>query len=307
MSRPRRAVAAAALGQLIVIVALALAARTLLRDLDTVRSTMGRLDPLPLLGSFALAVVVVGLLAERWAAALAILGARRPLRAVVAWFAVGQVGKYVPGGIWQVIGQGERARRAGVPPRAAYASVALSTAGLVGGAAIVTLVGQCTEVISGAAWWVVALGVTAAGVGALPPVRRRALRALRLDDSGTTLRPGAVLRLVAGTVPAWAAIGIATWLAAESVGASARMATLVVAGVASWLVGILTVPAPGGIGAREAAFVALLSGTLGTPLATVVAIVARLVFVAADAACFAAGRVRLSAEARRAPSSTATG
>ena len=50
--------------------------------------------------------------------------------ACVTWYFVGEIGKYVPGGIWPVVGRAELARRGGHPRSGAYASVALSLGAL---------------------------------------------------------------------------------------------------------------------------------------------------------------------------------
>jgi uncharacterized membrane protein YbhN (UPF0104 family) len=66
------------------------------------------------------------------------------------------------------------------------------------------------------------------------------------------------------------------------------------ASIASWLVGIVTLPAPGGIGVREAVFAAGLTGGTGgvsSAAAALVALMARLVFVVADVILFLVARV----------------
>ena len=47
-------------------------------------------------------------------------------------------------------------------------------------------------------------------------------------------------RLLAGTVPTWMCIGIATWCITRSLVADAPIGPIVVAAIASWLVGIVT-------------------------------------------------------------------
>jgi hypothetical protein len=49
---------------------------------------------------------------------------------VIAWYYSGEIGKYVPGGVWPVVGRGELARRGGVPAGRAYSGVVLSLAAL---------------------------------------------------------------------------------------------------------------------------------------------------------------------------------
>lgn len=291
-------------GQCIVALAVAAAVVAAVRNYDAVGDVITDAMPLLLAASAATAAASVGLLALPWGSSLRAVGAERPLGDVARWFAVGQVGKYVPGGIWHVVGQGELARRSGVPARLAYGSVALSNVGIVAcGAAFVALGGLAGS-IEGAPWWIAAAGTGALCAVALPPVRRRAGSVLHVGDAAS-LSLSAVLRVAAAALPAWTAIGLTTWLVARSFDADLSPATVVAAASASWLAGILALPAPGGLGVREAAFIALVGPQVGTPAATVVAVSARLVFVAADLACWLAGRLWLSAGARRAASSTA--
>lgn len=300
----RRRYAAATVGVLFVVAAVAGAVYALLRDLSVVRSSLRSISVPYAVAALALAVVSVAMLAERWRAALDLLGARRPMSDVGRWFMTGQVGKYVPGGVWHVVGQGELARRAGIERRIAYGSVLLSTAALLGGATLVVLGGRLIGADVTVPWWVVAMGLLAVLVALVPPVRTRLAGRFGERSGQLAARPLAAITL--GSIPVWLVIGVSTWCVAEALGASVDARTMVVGAVASWLVGIATIPAPGGIGAREAVLVALLDGSLGTATATLVALSARLVFVTADVVCFVAARRGVSGAARRAASSTAS-
>lgn len=306
-SSARRRIAAAVVGTLFVVAAVTGAVYALLRDLSTVRSSLRSISVPYALAAAALAVASVAMLAERWRATLTALGANASRAEVRRWFMAGQIGKYVPGGVWHVVGQGELARRSGIDRRVAYSSVLLSTAALLGGATVIVIGGRAIGADVSVPWWVIAVGLLAGAVALVPPVRSRLVA--RLDDgsAGTRLTAARLAALTVGSVPVWLVIGVSTWCVAEALGAPVDARTVVVGAVASWLVGIATIPAPGGIGAREAVLVALLDGTLGTATATLVALVSRLVFVAADVACFVVARRGVSVAARRAASSTASG
>ena len=64
------------------------------------------------------------------------------------------------------------------------------------------------------------------------------------------------------------------------------------AAVLSWVVGFVLVPVPGGVGVREAAFVAA-AGSLDPGIAAAVALAARALFVLVDAAGAVIGSVAL--------------
>jgi uncharacterized membrane protein YbhN (UPF0104 family) len=79
------------------------------------------------------------------------------------------------------------------------------------------------------------------------------------------------------------AIGAATWLVAAALDPGAPDAlNIVFATVLSWVVGFLVVPAPGGIGVREAVFVAAATSLSSPGVAAAVAVVARVVFIMVD-------------------------
>ena len=85
-------------------------------------------------GLLASAVGMTGL-AVLWQQVLVAFDRRWPLRRVTAWYFAGELGKYIPGGIWPVVGRGELARRAGMSRSIAYATTLLSLVLMCVGAA----------------------------------------------------------------------------------------------------------------------------------------------------------------------------
>jgi uncharacterized membrane protein YbhN (UPF0104 family) len=59
--------------------------------------------------------------------------------------------------------------------------------------------------------------------------------------------------------------------------------TIAPAAMLSWVVGFVLVPVPGGVGVREAAFVALVGGSVPAGVRATAAVVARLAFMLVDA------------------------
>jgi uncharacterized membrane protein YbhN (UPF0104 family) len=221
----------------------------------------------------------------------------------VAWYYAGEIGKYLPGGVWPILGRGELARRGGVRRSAAYSSVALSLALLYLAAAVVACV-LLPFALDGADRRVLAvLLLPPIGIACLHPavsgrVETLAGRVLRRPLEVRVPAFGEALVLVARYVPAWLLIGTSTWAVARALDPHASLARVVMATAVSWLAGFLAVPVPGGVGVREAVFVATV-GHLEPGVAPTAAVVARVIFVAVDAA----GAV-LSARVapRRAPS-----
>ena len=86
--------------------------------------------------------------------------------------------------------------------------------------------------------------------------------------------------LLAGSyVPVWILIAATTTLVTKSLVPHPPLARVVLAAVVSWIIGFVT-PSPGGIGVREAVFVAV-AGVAAGP-ATAAAILARVLFVLVD-------------------------
>jgi uncharacterized membrane protein YbhN (UPF0104 family) len=256
-------------------------------DWPAVRDALGSAS----VGWLAVAVVLAGAgmtaIALGWRAVLAALGHRRPTGLVVAWYFAGEIGKYLPGGVWPIVGRGELARRGGVRRTAAYSSVALSLALLYLAAAMLACV-LLPFALDGADGRVAAvLLLPPIGIACLHPAvsGRAELLASRVLHRPLDVRVpgfGEALALVARYVPVWLLIGGATWSVARALDPHAGLARVLLATAVSWLAGFLAVPVPGGVGVREAVFVATV-GHLGPGVAESTAVVARVAFVAVDA------------------------
>lgn len=288
---------------------LALVGRALVGDRQAVGSALGGAGGSWVLGAVALGAAGMLAIALPWASGLRLLGAAVAGRRHVAWYFVGEIGKYVPGGIWPVLGRGEMARRRGVPAAAAYGSVALSLVALylAAGAAVVVLLPF--RVGGGAtAWWAASAVLVPVGLLALHPRSvsaglRLVARVARRDLDVTVPSWAESLRYVAAYLPAWALIGLATWAVARALTPDAPVAGIAFAAVLSWLAGFLAVPVPGGLGVREAVFVA--ASGLSPGIGAAVALLARALFMALDAAGAVAGAAWLArGEGGRSPTTT---
>jgi uncharacterized membrane protein YbhN (UPF0104 family) len=110
------------------------------------------------------------------------------------------------------------------------------------------------------------------------------------------------LAIVVRYVPAWLFIGGSTWCVARAFFHDAPLGRVFVAAIASWVIGFVLVPVPGGVGVREAAFVA--AAGLPAGVGATVALIARLMFMAVDAA--GAGVAPVVARRRSQPGSDET-
>jgi glycosyltransferase 2 family protein len=276
------------LGVLVVAACIYFIVAILVRDWPTTRSALENAQPGWMAAGAACAVTAMLWMAERWRATIIAVGGPRTNRYwVMGAFYLGESGKYLPGGIWSAVGRGELVQREGYARSMAYSSVVLSLVACYVAAAGTAVVLAVLALFSGHVdrrWWPVLL-VAVGGLAMLhPAVNQRILNPLHritrrrlvieLPDFRTCLR------LTATYVPVWLAIAAAGICVTVSVDPGAPVLRVGLATVAAWVIGFVT-PSPGGIGVREALFVA----TAGIPdgTAAAVAIVCRLLYVVIDA------------------------
>lgn len=247
-------------GAVIVALAAGFCLATFRREHDRVADAIGEAQPWFLALALVLAGACMVSVALGWRRCLGVLGEVPSRTDVARWYFVGELGKYLPGGVWPLVGRGELAHRAGVGRQVAYQSVVWSLA--------------C---------WYGAAVLPMAAVAAHPRVQATAAAALDRWTRGrlriSVLPWPVVVRLLVTYLPSWLLIGGTTWIVVAAYdGPLGARAPLVA--VLAWVVGFAAVPVPAGAGVREAVFVAC-SG-LPAGLALTVAVTARLAFVAAD-------------------------
>ena len=288
MNKQRLAALSTAIGLLVAVAGAVFVARAIADGYDSSRDAIADAGIGWLVASFPVAFMGMTLVGVPWRRSMRLLGSDPSLRDTLHWYFLGQLGKYVPGTLWPVVGRSEMARRGGVPRPAAYGSVVL-TLGATYLAAMLVVIGFLPfagENGAGDQWWVLLLlpvglavlhpAVLAWGKALVERIVRR-----QLDVVIPTWRDS--VELVVRHAPAWLFIGTATWLVARAFDPDVGWAELMVPGVLSWIIGFVVVPAPGGIGVREAAFTAA-AASLDPGIAATVAVVSRLVFMLVDAA-----------------------
>ncbi len=211
---------------------------------------------------YAVLITAWRLLLRTWRSPLGMFDASR------IWF-VSSLGKYVPGKIWAIGAMAILAKEAGASPVAATgSSIIMQLVNLAAGFAVVSLVGAGDllapyPLLRFASW--ITLAATVVGLMYGPQLLVWAVR------TGTRLvgRPmpdmpvitrSILLQVFAANVVAWIAYGIGFgifWSALLGRGGGISLAALAVY-TASYLVGYMVLPAPGGIGARETAMIGLL-------------------------------------------------
>lgn len=238
--------------------------------IDALRSA--RLIPASL--AFVSAAVAMCAIAVGWVPFLRDAGHAAPRRRIVAWYFVGEVTKYVPGGVWALVGRGELAARE-IDRRPAYRSVTQSllvffaSGSLPAAAAIARYVEWSAPLRT-----IVVLGLLAA----LPLT----IALLRVPIAALPSALGAF-------AVAWFAIGFATMFAADALDADIGLVDALAISAAAWIAGFVIIFVPGGIGVREATFVALAPASVSPATALAIAVICRFAFVLADTVGAAVG------------------
>ena len=264
-----------------------LAARKLALNWAELRSQAihWELQPGWLLAAAAITWAAYGLLVEAWRRVVVSMGQRLEYRDAARICMVSNLGKYIPGKVWAIAGNALLAQQAGVDATVSVAAaMVLQALALASGVTLVGILGPATLRAYGTGYVAatVILGVLAV-LGVLALTSGRLLGMLRrvLPAAMPTLTPvplGVMLAAFAANVCAWAAYGLAfVWLARGlTPDASLTWSQASTVFTISYLVGLVALFAPGGVGPRESLFVVLLTGPLGPKLAVALALASRV-------------------------------
>lgn len=230
----------------------------------------------------------MAVLAWGWADTIDLVADERPSRTrLFAGYFAGELGKYLPGGVFSVVGRAEVGHRLGLTRAVAYTSVVLSllltysAAGVVaGGLAVVALAVDPVSVVTIVAPLALPLSLVALHPRlidrALQLARRLTRRAIDLQVPPWRSSVAVAIRYL----PAWLLVAASTWAAARALVPHPSAVRVPLAAVLSWTAGFVAGPAPAGAGVREATFVAF----CGLPAAegAAVALAARAASLVAD-------------------------
>jgi uncharacterized membrane protein YbhN (UPF0104 family) len=243
------------------------------------------LQPGWLLAAAAITWAAYALLVEAWRRVVVSMGQRLGYRDAARIAMVSNLGKYIPGKVWAIAGNALLAQQAGVDATASVAAaMVLQALALASGVTLVGVLGPATLRAYGTGYVVatVTLGVLAI-LGVLALTSGRLLRLLRsfLPAAIPALTPvplGVMLAAFAVNLCAWAAYGLAFVCLARGLTPDAALTWSQASTVftISYLVGLVALFAPGGVGPRESSFVVLLTGPLGVKLAVALALASRV-------------------------------
>jgi len=273
------------IGLIIGLAGMAFLLRTMWTHRDEMKDSFSQLTWSSLVGAVFFAFMSMSYLGWMWGRLLLRRGYKVPRAQLVSWYYTGQLGKYVPGGVWAVVGRAEMAVRGGVPRADAYSVTGLSMFTTYSAAALCAALGSLLSwerpIIGAALLLALLFGLS---VYAIAPLRQRLMGLLRKVTSGTNelTAPKDMLALTIVQVPAWIMISLSTTITAHAFGAEVGVLHMFFVSSLSWLIGFLVIGAPGGIGVRESIFTGLLSASIGTSTALSLAVASRMIFVSVD-------------------------
>ena len=270
-----------------------LATWMLARQWDSASADLAALRP-DWLGVAAASALVGGayvVLIQTWRATLAAMQARLGFAdAARIWF-VSNLGRYIPGKVWQIAAMSVLAQQRGISPVAATgASLVVNLVNLVSGLALTAVAGA--ELLLAAAGGVASrvalfatllVAVLALLPWATPRLVRFAGRLLGRELTLPAVPHGVIWLSAAATGLAWLLYGLAFSLLARSLFPEVELTAGAVSGfiaafTGSYLAGYLALFAPGGVGVRESTLLIALmaAGPLSAPQAAVLAVASRL-------------------------------
>ena len=206
-----------------------------------------------------------------------------PARDAVRIYLVANLGRYVPGKLWQVAGLALLARSRGVTAPVATAAAVVGQAVALAGAMLIGMV-ALVDAPPSIAWFTpFALAGTAAVVLAvtIPAIFRPLLRLWMRWVPGEAPKEVPIgtlegLRWLALYTLNWGGYALAFWLLVRGLSLPGALLEVGPAFAAAYVIGYVAIFAPAGLGVREVSLVALLSPALGPGGAALTAVVARV-------------------------------
>lgn len=235
----------------------------------------------------ALASLIVlltyAMLIESWRRVLAEMGGRlSPSRAAHIWLG-SNLARYLPGSLWQLGAMGVMSQREGVAlPVATGSAVVLTIVNVLTGLVVFALTSAQAPQLGSKGTWFVVIGVAALLLAPfILPRLDRLVRSLTGRDVALP-RIGARALIIAGvsTTFAWLAYGVAFWVLTNSVlpDAPRSIVSSIAVYTGSYLLGLLAVAPPAGIGVADGALILLAPqfGVATVAEASVLAVIVRI-------------------------------
>ena len=236
----------------------------------------------PLLGASSLLLMIgYAISAANWAYIVNDLGGPQiPKTDAIRLFMMANLGRYIPGKIWQITGLAALARDRGVTPGTAVGAAVLGQ-----GIALVVAAGlgigvYHTLLPSGYSVLISAVLIGSVIILAAIPISFKAGAELWLRLTGSqpigTLNPTSGLRWLLLYLVNWIVYSLAFWMMVASFSSDVSLIPVAAAFPAAYVLGYLMIFAPAGLGVREGFLIAFLSPYLGVGPSGIITVVARL-------------------------------
>jgi glycosyltransferase 2 family protein len=202
---------------------------------------------------------------------LAVVGHERPYRAVFQIVALSELGKYLPGGIWHFVGRAAYYRQDGLTIKEATRAMFLEIIWLVVSSAL----GGCILLLRYNATlnnFVIIMAFITLWLVVITFTLRR---------SKAKLKSRRIFYLFLLQVGVWLSLGMSYWVLLPHP-SNVDLTLTLGAFAISWLVGFLTILAPGGIGTREAAITALMLPVFAAQTTLILASIHRLLWIGVE-------------------------
>jgi len=259
---------------------LALIARSIARNWAAFQSVHVALEPKVgwLAASVLVVVLTYAIQIESWRRMLAGWGQHLPYTSAAWAWTLSNLGRYIPGKVWSVAGLVVLAERAGVRRSAAAVSAFAMQAVVLGTGVMLVAIATphaASPILLGGA---VVAAVALIGVLAWP---RSALWLGALADSKVPLPPlplSAILASSALMLLSWATFGVSFWMLVRGLISTATVPLPAAMGMFAlgYVMGLIAVIAPGGLGVRDLALVGFLTPWLGSGGALAVSLASRV-------------------------------
>ena len=212
------------------------------------------------------------------------------LECSVQLFGVSQIGKYIPGGVWNIVAAAEIGRNHRIPARRSVTAMTVAVLiSLLSGTGIgaVTVLGTSVT-IQVPTWAIIVLLIILVAL-LTPPVLNRLIgfgfKLLKrpAPEHRMTFKGLGLATLLA--IIAWGVAGVQVWLLAVGFGMSPSVSGLLLAVGAyalAWVVGFLAVFMPAGTGVREGILSLFFTGVLSSGGVLAVVLVSRIAMTVAD-------------------------
>lgn len=277
-----------------------------------VAGSLERFPSVPFTSAAAVTYLLSGMLyaafvfgtAVAWRLLLRSSGYNLGFGASLAMICVSHIGRYLPGSVGMYVSRIALARRYGIPPSAAGAALVPETAWAISSGIIVVL---ASSLAFGTKMLDPSIGSLSLALCPLmiafpfvmKPLLRRIsayypwLRTMLLGLDGVNLRTAIFCLFAYSYNVCVVGLSLAVVVAALSPDTTFRPLLGIFAFSIAWIAGLIAVPAPAGIGVREAALLGVLGPVIGVGPAIAAALIHRVLTLVADAGIFGAGMLLL--------------